>query len=144
MKTRMLAFCIGASTFCLHAWGQSYSIDWWTADGGGGISTNGQYALSGTIGQPDAVAMSGGSFTLVGGFWALPGLVQTPGAPTLYLTKAAPGWATLWWVPAAPDFVLQENLDVASTNWIYSSSGATNPIVVPANLPAKFYRLHKP
>ena len=45
-----------------------YSIDWHTIDGGGGTSTNGQYSLTGTIGQPDAGTMSGGNFTLQGGF----------------------------------------------------------------------------
>ena len=33
---------------------QSYSIDWFTIDGGGGTSTGGVYSVSGTIGQPDA------------------------------------------------------------------------------------------
>jgi hypothetical protein len=32
-----------------------------------------------------------GGYTLVGGFWALPQVVQTPGTPTLYLAHAAPG-----------------------------------------------------
>ncbi|QQS08468.1 MAG: hypothetical protein IPK69_10790 [Phycisphaerales bacterium] len=47
------------------------TIDWYTIDGGGGTSSGGLFTLSGTIGQPDAGApMSGGSFTIVGGFWA--------------------------------------------------------------------------
>jgi hypothetical protein len=29
------------------------------------------YTLSGTIGQPDAGLMTGGSYTLAGGFWGL-------------------------------------------------------------------------
>jgi hypothetical protein len=45
------------------------SIPWWTVDGGGGTSKGGQFALSGTAGQPDAAAMSGGSYTLASGFW---------------------------------------------------------------------------
>ena len=36
----------------------NYSIDWYTIDGGG-TSTGGVYSASGTIGQPDAGAMSG-------------------------------------------------------------------------------------
>jgi hypothetical protein len=41
-----------------------------TMDGGGVIfSTGGDFALSGTIGQPDAGVMAGGEFTLTGGFW---------------------------------------------------------------------------
>lgn len=47
-----------------------YTIDWYTIDGGGtSFSTGGPYSLGGTIGQPDAGLMGGGSFTLVGGFW---------------------------------------------------------------------------
>ncbi len=50
---------------------QPYAICWWSVDGGGGTSTGGIYSLSGTIGQPDAgAAMSGGIFTVTGGFWA--------------------------------------------------------------------------
>jgi hypothetical protein len=47
-----------------------YSLDWWTVDGGGAISsTGGSYSLGGSIGQPDAGASSGGTYTLAGGFW---------------------------------------------------------------------------
>ena len=52
--------------------GGVFSIPWSTIDGGGAINTSGgSFALSGTIGQPDAGApMTGGSFSLTGGFWA--------------------------------------------------------------------------
>jgi hypothetical protein len=49
---------------------QPYAVTWWTV-GGGGISSGGSHVLSGTIGQPDAGVMSGGGFTLTGGFWGL-------------------------------------------------------------------------
>lgn len=45
------------------------SIMWWTADDGGGASTGGGFTLSGTAGQPDAGLLTGGEFTLGGGFW---------------------------------------------------------------------------
>ena len=48
----------------------NYTIDWWTADGGGGASSGGAYVVSGTIGQFDAAASSGGAYSLAGGFWA--------------------------------------------------------------------------
>jgi hypothetical protein len=65
---------------------QQYSIDWHKIAGGGGTSSGGQYSLSGTIGQPDAsAAMTGGNYSLTGGFWALYAL-QTPGAPLLTIT----------------------------------------------------------
>jgi len=46
-----------------------YTLDWWTVDGGGDRLTGGSYALQGTAGQPDAVALTGGGYTLAGGFW---------------------------------------------------------------------------
>ncbi len=46
-----------------------YEISWWTTDGGGGQISGGNYAISGTIGQPDAGTLTGGGYTLVGGFW---------------------------------------------------------------------------
>ena len=48
-----------------------YEITWYTIDGGGAtFSTGGTYLLGGTIGQPDAGALTGGSYALNGGFWA--------------------------------------------------------------------------
>jgi hypothetical protein len=46
-----------------------YSIDWWTADSGGGVSSGGGYRLTGTIGQPDAAHLSAGGYSLSGGYW---------------------------------------------------------------------------
>ncbi len=50
--------------------GGSYDLTWNTIDGGGAMfSTGGAYSLGGTIGQPDAGTLSGGAYTLAGGFW---------------------------------------------------------------------------
>ncbi len=45
-----------------------YTLNWWTV-GGTISSTGGDYAIVGTVGQPDAGTMSGGDYTLAGGFW---------------------------------------------------------------------------
>jgi len=54
--------------------GGSFDLTWHTVDGGGragSASTGGSFALSGTIGQPDAgPTLSGGAFGLDGGFWS--------------------------------------------------------------------------
>ena len=51
--------------------GGPYDVSWDTLDGGGGTSSGGRYAVSGTVGQPDAgPAMSGGSYAVTGGFWS--------------------------------------------------------------------------
>ena len=53
---------------------QNFDLSWYTIDGGGEMFTSGgDFELSGTIGQPDAGAMIGGDFELVGGFWAIAG-----------------------------------------------------------------------
>jgi hypothetical protein len=47
----------------------TYTIPWYTVDGGGGTSSGGIYALQGTAGQPDAGVLTGGEYTLTGGYW---------------------------------------------------------------------------
>lgn len=115
-----------------------YAIAWHTIDGGGGTSTGGVYTVTGTIGQPDAGGpMSGGNFSLTGGFWALPQAVQTPGAPTPHRTNAAPGFATIWWVPPTPGFTRQSTDSLAPTHWVNAASGPNHPAIVPAPLPGR-------
>ena len=57
--------------------GGAYDLTWNTVDGGGYTFTTGQgYTLGGTAGQADAGRMTGGPYTLAGGFW--PGGVAEP------------------------------------------------------------------
>ena len=45
-------------------------LSWYILDGGGAtFSTGGSYSLGGSIGQPDTGSLSGGTYTLNGGFW---------------------------------------------------------------------------
>ena len=123
---------------------QPYSIDWSTIDGGGGTSTGGVFAISGTIGQPDAgAALTGGDYSLVSGFWSLQA-IQTAGAPLLSIEPAGAGMATISWSPDTPGWILQETPSFTPTNWMNSASVSTNPVTVPAAGESKFYRLHKP
>lgn len=122
-----------------------YAIDWSTADGGGGTSTGGVYAISGTAGQPDAGgALTGGVYSLIGGFWVLPLAIQTEGAPILTITLSTPGTAVISWTPVSTNWVLQERVSLISGGWSNAPSGPTNPVVVPATVPIKFYRLLSP
>lgn len=58
MKNKLLSIII---LLYVTAFGYGdYAISWSTIDGGGGESSGGPYVLMGTIGQPDAGAMSGG------------------------------------------------------------------------------------
>lgn len=76
--TRNVSVLIAATALALlagSASAQTYSIDWYTIDGGGHMfSSGGSFQLGGTIGQPDAgpnTPMTGGNFELVGGFWVV-------------------------------------------------------------------------
>jgi hypothetical protein len=52
--------------------GDVYVITKSTIDNGGGFASGGNFALTGTIGQPDASTSpaSGGNFSVSGGFWS--------------------------------------------------------------------------
>ncbi len=59
--------------------------------------TNGNFSVSGTIGQPDASAnnaLSGGSFSLTGGFWSLL-RGAGDGLPTLFIRLVSPNSAVV-------------------------------------------------
>ena len=59
--------------------GQVFSIEWHRVTGGGGQSIGGNFFVSGTIGQAEAGApMTGGVFSLTGGFWAPSGTGGNP------------------------------------------------------------------
>ena len=144
-KRKIITFAAGIGlAAALGALAQDYAIDWHTIDGGGGTSTGGVYSVSGTIGQPDAgPTLTNGQYSVTGGFWALPQAVQTPGAPLLSITAAGPAQAQISWEPDTPGFVLQETLNLSPTNWVNSTSGTNNPVVVPATAAGRFYRLSK-
>src|SRR5437867_12588337 len=108
MKAILLAGLILSITAAA-AQAQSYTIDWFTIDGGGGISTGGVFSVSGTIGQPDAGHMSGGNFTLDGGFWGLIAAVQTPGAPALRVVRTTTNTVLIAWPAPSTGFSLQQN-----------------------------------
>ena len=66
--------------------GGGYDLTWWTVDGGGGVVSDPSsgYALTGAAGQTEpGVALSGGGYALVGGFW--PGEVNGGTRVPLYL-----------------------------------------------------------
>jgi hypothetical protein len=140
----LLSFAPGFS-----ASAQSYSIDWYKVAGGGGTSTGGVYSVSGTIGQHDAGGpMTGGNYSVVGGFWALIA-VQTPGAPVLTIFLTATNTAVVQWPSPSTGFVLQENTNLAGTNWTtppqtVQDNGTSRFIVVNPPAGNRFYRLFKP
>ena len=69
----LLAICFPLTAPALAQSGGGYDLSWFTIDGGGGTSFGGDYRLESSIGQPDAgPLMSGGEYTLVGGYLPAP------------------------------------------------------------------------
>jgi hypothetical protein len=127
---------------------QSYSIDWYKVSGGGGTSTNGQYAITGTIGQHDAGGpMTSGSYSLTGGFWSLYA-VQTPGAPLLTIVQSGNTVKVLWPYPST-GWTLQQNNDLTMpANWSASggiaNDGVNNYLTLASPTGKLFFRLQHP
>jgi hypothetical protein len=119
---------------------QDFSIDWWTIDGGCSSSIGGSYEVTGTVGQPDAGVMSGGPFTLQGGFW--PGIIVTSTDAVTLFIQCYGDAVIISWSPATDGLELQTTTDLTKPVWTTAPSG--NPVTIRVMEPARFYRLTKP
>ena len=127
----------------------TFAIDWFTLDGGGGTSTNGQFSVSGTIGQADAGKSSGGGYVIDGGFWSVSLVVQTEGAPQLKITRSG-GNIILSWPLTVTGFHLEDSGNLATpAGWQTNAQSVVvingeNTVTVPASAGLRFFRLHQP
>jgi hypothetical protein len=141
---KKIAICMSLVWLSLAAHAQSYSIDWYKIAGGGGVSSNAPYQLSGTIGQQDASGqMSGGNYSVTGGFWSLIA-IQTPGAPLLTITYSN-NQVIVSWPASLTSWTLQTNGNLTTTNWVNFTGPVFNNTVT--NSPPKgnlFFRLTQP
>jgi hypothetical protein len=151
MKPAFAGIAIALSTAISQlstACAQSYSIDWYKIAGGGGTSTGGVYSVSVTIGQHDAGGpLTGGNYSLTGGFWAFIAVTQTPGAPALYISHSGNTLMVYW--QNVSGWNLQQNNNLAVPAGWSASGGVTtsngtnylNMASPPGNL---FFRLSNP
>jgi hypothetical protein len=145
----LVAFGLLVATSFAHAQ-TNYAIDWSTIDGGGGTSTGGVYSVSGTIGQPDAGAMSGGNYTVQGGFWGVIAAVQTEGAPFLSVARTTTNTVVVWWPLPGTGWQLQCTTNLAATPGVwtdiappYQTNTTSLYHIEPSPTGNKFYRLKK-
>lgn len=124
---------------------QTFSIDRFVG-GGSCTSTGGPFALSGTLGQPDAnqQSLTGGTFSLAGGFWSF--VVPTPGAPRLTIERQGADVRVFWPLPGT-GFVLDQSLSVTG-GWSqvtlpYTTNTTGISVGVGAPRGNTFYRLRK-
>jgi opacity protein-like surface antigen len=151
MKNILAIAVLGATLAFPGALHAQYSISWYTVAGGGGVSsgTNGStnYTINGTIGQPATATMSGGSYSVTSGFWSIISVVQTPGSPTLSISRSG-SQAIISWSASSTPFVLQETSNLSGS---WAASGATQTtnsgiisVTVPAGSGYQYYRLYYP
>jgi hypothetical protein len=123
---------------------QQYSVSWYKIAGGGGASSNGQYSVTGTIGQPDAgPAMTGGGYSVTGGFWSLIA-VQMPGAPLLGIA-ASGNQVNVSWPASSTGYILQTNSTLNPATWAnYSGAVNNNSAAISPPRGNVFFRLFHP
>jgi hypothetical protein len=147
-----LAFLAGALALAAVAvplGAQPFSITWHKVSGGGGTSAKSPFAITGTIGQHDVGApMSGGGFSVTGGFWALYAL-PTSGAPSLDITRSPTNTVTISWPSPSTGWNLQVNTNLSSTNWVTPpetvvDNGTIKYIIVNPPTGDRYYRLMNP
>jgi hypothetical protein len=86
--------------------------------------------------------MTGGNYSLTGGFWSLIAVVQTTGAPLLTITfNPQLSTVTVCWP-------LQQNSNLATTNWStsggISDNGTIKSITITSPTGNLFFRLKQP
>jgi hypothetical protein len=88
--------------------------------------------------------MSGGNYSVTGGYWSLIQVVQTPGAPTLIITHIG-SQAIVSWDPSATGWTLQTNNNLSTGTWGNYAGAVVNTSVT--NSPPTgnvFFRLKQP
>lgn len=93
--------------------------------------------------------MSGGNYTLDGGFWGIFAAVQTPGAPLLRVFSTTTNTVVLAWPVSSTLFSLQQESGLSPANWgpVTNSSsivGSENQVIIAAPAGNRFYRLKYP
>lgn len=124
-----------------------FSVGWFTVDGGGGTSVGGGYSVSGTVGQPDpGPLLTGGHFTVAGGFWVL------EDAPQLRIRLDGLNVIISWPNPST-GYVLQQTTQLASPPsaivWtdvaiVPAVDGLEKSITTPGSTGHRFFRLKRP
>lgn len=147
VQTLAQALLMGVVGSAVSVLAQSYSIDWFNIAGGGGTSTNGEYSLTGTIGQADAGGvMTGGNYSITPGFWSLITVVPTPGAPLLSITNVSNGVVVFWPSPST-GFILQQTGDVGDPgSWsnysrTITDDGTNKSVIISVPVGNQLFRL---
>jgi hypothetical protein len=135
---------VGTGLAVCTAEAQNFAITQSTIAAGGGTSTNTQYTVSGTVGQPTVGPAAGGAFEVESGFWSAAFVIQSEGAPVLSLVRSGSN-LILSWPATAGGFQLQDSTNLRAS-WNFASvTPLTNNGVISVTVPVapgiRFFRL---
>ena len=91
--------------------------------------------------------MTGGNYSVTGGFWSMINVVQMPGVPKLIILPNGPNSVKVIWPdPATNTYTLQQNGNLAGDSWITSgyipsNVGGTNYVTITPPVGNLFFRL---
>jgi hypothetical protein len=92
--------------------------------------------------------MSGGQYSVTGGFWSLISVVQMPGLPNLTITHSGNSVTVSW--PDTGSYTLQQNSNLAApgswatSGYSISTASGTNSITITSPTGNLFFRLYNP
>ncbi len=97
--------------------------------------------------------MTGGSYSLIGGFWGGVSAVQTPGAPLLTVQRnVLTGQVTVSWPQPADGWVLDQTPALSSVpsaivwtqvGFPYQTNAGQISVSVPSPVGSRYYRLRR-
>jgi hypothetical protein len=147
MKTLSLLLLTAA---LLHADPPRFAITKTTIDAGGAGTPGPRFALTGTIGQPDAAprfVSADNRFVIEPGFWPGYVVVPTPGLPELTMRPhSLRGYTLLAWPVAANGYILQESPDLSPNSWTdvriaVVDTATEHTVSYPMSAQRRFFRL---
>ena len=102
---------------------QEFQLDWFTLAGGGSLSSGGNYSLVGNIGQSAVNMISGGDYSIDGGFWSGVFVLSR-----LSIRFGSANTIILSWLNLSIVFVLQQtaNMNAPGGGW---TDVAQTPVV---------------
>jgi len=94
--------------------------------------------------------MSGGQYSVTGGYWSMINVVQMPDVPKLIIVPHGANSVKVLWPDAATStYTLQQNANLATATWVtsgyaISNVGGTNAITITPPTGNLFFRLTNP
>jgi hypothetical protein len=152
MKTKTFCVALACAATIFTGYAQDFNFEASAISGGGGQSSSTDFELNATIGQVDAGSMSGGDFSLDGGFWSIIAAVDTQGAPKLTISASGNQVTISWPENSSAGFALEvastSAISPGTANWTtVTAAPQTNNGIESVQLPLasgpQFYRLHK-